>query len=202
MAQCRAQGTTASAAIRGFVERQLGELAPRRAAARFVRPVLAAGMVAAIAGAMVVAPAASTPNFGPRFAAYDKNRDGLISHAEYGGTRPRKSGCSGPLALPLKRAGLDKGQRPFAERKDDSAFATIDRDGDGQVSRDEYAVHRLTLRHQGYAALDIDRDGSLDAREYAGAKKIVFLGPQPDLATFAELDGDRDGRIVWREYLA
>lgn len=201
MAQCQARGITASAAIRGFVEHQLGESARRRHT-RFVRPVLASGMIAALAGAVAVTPAASAPNFGPGFAALDKNRDGVISPAEYGDTKPQVHACDGSLALPLKRVGLDKGPRPFAVRKDDAAFTTLDRDGNGQVSRSEFVVHRLTMWHDGYASLDTDKDGSLNAREYAGAKKIVFLGRQPDIASFAELDSDRDGRVTWREYLA
>ena len=191
MAHCQARRTTASAAIRGFVEAQLGACVPRQPMRRLARPMLAAGMLAA-----------SAPNFRPEFNTLDRNRDGVVDKREYGDVQPRFRACDCPLALPLKRISLDKGPRPFAVRKDDAAFATLDRNGDGQVSPGEFAAHRLTLWHQGYASLDRDGDGRLDAGEYAGAKKIVFLGRQPDLATFAELDRDRDGQIDWLEYLA
>lgn len=187
--RCRAEGVTMSDAIRRFAE------GPRRSwSARFAPLAVALGLGLAV----MIAPAASRPRFDAGFEALDHNGDGVVTEAE---VPPGGDDCPVGLALPLRRGWLGNGPRHFAVCRDAPSFPAIDRDGNGLVTREEFAVRGIASLRRGYDALDRDRDGSLDRSEYAAASKIVFLGKPPVLARFGELDGNGDRRIGFDEYL-
>jgi hypothetical protein len=207
MDQCRAEGRTASDVVRGFVETRIaGEQAGRPASRRWLRPVVAAGMIGALGLAMPAAVTAA-PDFRPGFAAVDRNHDGILTPDEYG-TEPQPvlhCGEHQAMALPLRRASAPeiRGIRPFAVAAADFSFADTDSNHDGKVSLGEYAARRLRVLHAGFAQLDTDHDGRLTPREYAkGWSSFIFRGAQPDIAPFQELDRNGDGKVSWSEFLA
>ncbi|TFW15340.1 hypothetical protein EGY25_00075 [Brevundimonas intermedia] len=93
MARCRAEGRTASDAIRRFIDAELSQtsstrrsprLAPRLAPRLSWRPLLAAA-VAGLALGAVAAPslAQSSPPSRAAFDRMDRNHDGVVSFDEY-----------------------------------------------------------------------------------------------------------------------
>lgn len=212
MERCRAEGRTASEAIRAFVEAQTVGNKPvqRRSRLRPSRPLAAAGIAAMLGVALVIGPASvsAAPDFGPGFAALDRNHDGMISPGEYGDDSRRKAdltGCGkGELLLPLTRESTPqvRGVRPFAVAAGAFTFAAVDRDHDGHISRTEYAARWLQVVHKGFERFDANHDGTISRREYAAAYKPASLGDPPDVAPFLELDENRDGRIEWSEFIA
>lgn len=87
MARCRAEGRTASDAIRRFIDAELSQTSStRRSPPRLGwRPLLAAA-VAGLALGAVAAPslAQSAPPSRAAFDRMDHNHDGVVSYDEYG----------------------------------------------------------------------------------------------------------------------
>lgn len=207
MERCRAEGRTASEAIRAFVEAEIGEVKSMRP--RSWQLMRAAAGIAATFTILAIGPASvsAAPDFSPGFAALDHNHDGAISPGEYGDPRPKpgQPGCGkGELLLPLARESMPNvhGIRPFAVKASDFTFATVDSDHDNRISRQEYAKHWLQILRKGFERFDADHDGTISRREYTAAYKPIFMGDPPDVAPFLELDGNRDGKIEWSEFLA
>jgi len=107
-------------------------------------------------------------------------------------------------------------------RKDE--FASIDADGDGRVSLQEYQTRQTAMLTRGFEVLDANSDKSLSEDEYArivappmvkvdvsGADmpempKIEIPGmkavsPEAIKAAFARLDANKDGKLSLQEYL-
>lgn len=85
MARCRAEGRTASDAIRRFIDAELSQTSSTRRAPRLSwRPLLAAA-VAGLALGAVAAPslAQSSPPSRAAFDRMDRNHDGVVSFDEY-----------------------------------------------------------------------------------------------------------------------
>ena len=85
MARCRAEGRTASDAIRRFIDAELSQNSATRRAPRLGwRPLLAAA-VAGLALGAVAAPslAQSSPPSRAAFDRMDRNHDGVVSFDEY-----------------------------------------------------------------------------------------------------------------------
>lgn len=78
MTRCQADGRTASDALRGFIEAELGP-------AKSKRPLryLAVGALAAAALGALAAPSLANTADAARFADLDANRDGAITAAEF-----------------------------------------------------------------------------------------------------------------------
>ncbi|MEP9357194.1 EF-hand domain-containing protein [Sphingomonas sp. KR3-1] len=208
MAQCQAEGRTASDVVRGFVEGRIAGAppAPTPAPRLWLRLVAAAAMIGALGLAMPSVVTAA-PDFRPGFAAVDRNHDGILTPDEYGtGPQPvLHCGAHRTMALPLRRASAPevRGIRPFAVAAADFSFADTDSNRDGKISLGEYAARRLRVLHAGFALLDADHDGRLTPREYAaGWSSFLFKGVQPDVAPFQELDRNGDGKVSWSEFLA
>lgn len=84
MARCRAQGLTASEAIRGFIDAELVQRRGARHAAAFWRQLLVAA-VAGLALGAVAAPALALALSPSRadFDRLDQNRDGVVTFEEF-----------------------------------------------------------------------------------------------------------------------
>lgn len=101
MDRCRADGVSASAALRGFIERRLDEAPPAR-----VRrlPLMAAGGLVAAAVAAMAAP--SLARTAPAdFARLDANADGRVTAAEFARLDANHDGV---VTLAEYRAGLGR----------------------------------------------------------------------------------------------
>ena len=79
MARCRAEGRSASAAVRGFIE---GEVGGRRRRQRLIGRLAAGALLAAAAGA-VAAPTLAHTNRTAEFRRLDTNHDGVITLQEF-----------------------------------------------------------------------------------------------------------------------
>lgn len=80
MARCRADGVSASEAVRGFIDGQL-TAKPKPAPRRGLR--LAAGLLAAAAAGFMAVPSLARPGPAADFARLDLNGDGKVSAAEF-----------------------------------------------------------------------------------------------------------------------
>lgn len=100
------------------------------------------------------------------------------------------------------------------------AFGHFDGNGDGKIALDEFMARQKLLLSNGFASLDKDGSGALDATEYSGLSQPVLLTPPGAIlefgvsgkygpvasqtaldAEFAKLDADRDGKLSLQEYL-
>jgi hypothetical protein len=93
MARCRAEGVSASDALRGFIDGQLAPPAKRKAPRLLIGGLIAAavGAIAAptLAGPAVAAGLARDLVSRIAFERIDANHDGTISYAEYRAARDR-----------------------------------------------------------------------------------------------------------------
>jgi hypothetical protein len=80
MARCRADGVSASEAVRGFIDRRLAP-APKAGPRKGLR--LAAGLMAAAAAGAMALPSLARPGPVSDFARLDLNGDGKVSVAEF-----------------------------------------------------------------------------------------------------------------------
>jgi hypothetical protein len=149
MAQCRADGVSASEALRAFIESRIAPPAGRRSLLRRGWPALAG------VAAVVLASASALPSFahpGPRvaFDRLDANHDARLDFAEFArGARVTVTvdvaGAAGPggAVVPVAYQQRDpRGQVAvrLAHQVLASTFAAADRNGDGVISFDEYRV--------------------------------------------------------------
>lgn len=125
----------------------------------------------------------------------------------------RVAGLGGVGIVLLLIAASVRAQAPAAklEAKVDPAevaFRKLDRDGNQQLSLDEFRVVFAELRQQArlrrlhgqFQTRDSNRDGSLDASEFAGLLLVKSLGSKAPV--FAVVDADANERVDFREYLA
>jgi H+/Cl- antiporter ClcA len=150
MAQCRADGVSASEALRAFIESRIAPPAERRSLLRRGWPALAG------VAAVVLASASALPSFahpGPRveFDRLDANHDARLDFAEFArGARVAVTvdvaGAPGPggAVVPVAYARDPRGQAAvrLAHQVLAATFAAADRNGDGMISFDEYRVLR------------------------------------------------------------
>jgi hypothetical protein len=82
MARCRAEGRSASEALRAFIDDQLAAAQPPRPRRGTWRLIAGAAIAAAVGAAAV--PSLARPGLrAAEFAHLDANRDGVISYAEF-----------------------------------------------------------------------------------------------------------------------
>lgn len=81
MAQCQAEGRTASEALRGLIDQRLSGRKGVREGRR-LQPWIIGALIAAAMGA-AAAPALARATLATRFEALDTNQDGVLSPAEF-----------------------------------------------------------------------------------------------------------------------
>lgn len=102
-------------------------------------------------------------------------------------------------ALPLLAALCLGPHAGRAETAADQAFARLDTNGNGAISREEF----LALRRQMFAALDADGDGLLTRQEIEAARAAGSGGAQPRRSNqIWQQDANGDGRLTLTEYTA
>jgi hypothetical protein len=125
MARCRAEGRSASEALRGFIEQSVAE--PRRPDRRL--RWAAAGLAAVSLGA-VAAPSLARPSLPAQFARLDADHDGRLSLAEF------ERGATVQITLgPGAARRLTPADREGLLRRE---FGRIDANGDGEIALDEF----------------------------------------------------------------
>ena len=84
MARCRAEGRTASDAIRRFIDAELSQTSATRRAPRLGwRPLLAAAVAGLALGAVAAPSLAQSSPTRADFDRLDRNHDGVVSFDEY-----------------------------------------------------------------------------------------------------------------------
>ena len=81
MANCRAEGRSASQELRGFIDQRLETRSPVRSARR-LHPIIAGALIAAAVGA-AAAPALARATRMTTFETLDTNSDGVLTRAEF-----------------------------------------------------------------------------------------------------------------------
>ena len=137
MARCRADGTTASEAVRRFIDQHLAAQAPPRRKWR-----LAAGAAVCIAAGAIAVPSLARTGLRADFDALDRNGDARVSFAEYSAEAVievgGKAGAQRLRVSAERRAGDRARLRTLVLR---TVFDRLDDDRDGAVSFDEYRRH-------------------------------------------------------------
>jgi Ca2+-binding EF-hand superfamily protein len=109
---------------------------------------------------------------------------------------------------------------PASSERAAASFAAFDANENGTVDLEEYLARQRLMLANGFAMLDKDADGGLDAGEYAGLGTSFVLYPRDAIlelgvaakygplvspatleAEFAKHDADRDGKVSLQEYL-
>jgi Ca2+-binding EF-hand superfamily protein len=142
-----------------------------------------------------------------RFAAMDRNNDGVITRDEWQGSRRsfevhdwNSDGVlSGDELRPGRRRGGQQ-EQPFqtADREHefknwtDEGFRSLDHDRDGRITRDEWHFDI-----EGFRRADHDRDNVITRTEFLGGD-LTMDDDRED--RFAWLDADGDGRVSRREW--
>jgi hypothetical protein len=138
MARCRADGTSASATVRGFIADHVA--APRGAGPRrWLR--LAAGATAALGLTATALPSLAGSVERAGFDRLDADRDGALAPAEFARDAKVTARVDGRDGLPTLGAGeltLDARDGELRSLILRAAFARLDQDRDGALSFDEY----------------------------------------------------------------
>jgi Ca2+-binding EF-hand superfamily protein len=149
-----------------------------------------------------------------QYHAFDLNKDGVVTRAEWRGAltefRQRDWNSDGVLS------GTEVWNDEW-DHRDSSEFASLDRNGNGRITRGEWLGDRAT-----FLRVDRNRDNQITRREYLNAdatnasdrtddfdaldvnlseriERDEWTGTRP---AFNRLDRNRDGRLTRREIAA
>ncbi|WP_320773121.1 EF-hand domain-containing protein [Streptomyces sp. CRN 30] len=137
------------------------------------------------------------------FAMLDADQDGVVSRDEYlartaNVARATRRTQDDPLVVTARTAG-------------EQAWASMDANGDGELTFDEYAAWAGaeafdTVCRPVLGALfdlaDTDQDSTLDLSEFIALRTALGNPAHNAEAAFATLDTDGDGRIRRDDYIA
>jgi len=133
------------------------------------------------------------------FKLIDKDDDGMLTLEEHSARSPEfwfvrtDSNDDGRLSLSEYSAGNAGLVRTNRVQR---VFATLDRNGDGNLNLDEFTN---TPQEAVFGKLDADADGKLSLQEFTNPKRT----PEKVAAAkkvFAQKDSDGDGSLSFREY--
>lgn len=161
---------------------------------------------------MNVVPDLHDRNIGAVFDLLDADGDGVITAADVSAMAVR-------FCDALAITGTEKGTQFAALWASwwEQVAADADADGDGRISREEFAAALLSGRGDPAAyfreqlgrmaaaeaeALDKDGDGYIEQADYAALFAVLGLPAETGLAGFSRLDADHDGKISTGEFVA
>jgi Ca2+-binding EF-hand superfamily protein len=224
MDRCRAEGASASEAVRRMIEAYVERPAPHRPTElaqvlkpQFAIPAFAAAGLAAVF--LLATQSQAGPDLREAFDALDADGNGAVTLAEFGAARrdriifvgrpqpgPPPEGAK-TIMLPLTRTPeLERAVAEGARRRPLSAgplYARIDADRSGAVSFAEYEAHHKRVNAQSFESLDADRDGRITGDEFWRPALPAQASPalkESLRQTFVRLDANRDGAISRSEY--
>merc|ERR1719208_562555 len=122
----------------------------------------------------------------------------------------------GSISLDELKAGLNGSGILFTEQEAETCFAVADRDGDNEVSMEEFVDLLSTSNstscgpikkffnfcvEQAFNNIDTNRDGSLSYQELSGSLRVAGFSDQEIHTIFALADHDGDGEISLNELI-
>jgi len=139
-----------------------------------------------------------------RFRAYDRNGDGRVSPAEWNNSQADRTlfarlDSNHDRALTLDEYASGDGMRADSQGGPAYGFTNIDRNGDGWVTRNEWALGDST-----FSRIDANRDNRISPYEfqsYATNDNTNYPNNSNNGSDrFTNLDTNRDGVIAWNEW--
>ena len=216
MRKAKREGRSASEVIRQAIDAYLAERTREKPNMLVTawKPIAAAAAAAAtvVWTALAPAPLAAGPDLRAAFASFDRNRDGIVTLAEFrqghaedrmfvhSGKPPAHSAPqSAPFTIPLhRRLPIGTAGSAVPEGMLKAEFAKEDTDHSGSVDFNEFKNFHMAMMNAAFADIDRNRDGSVDAAELATATAgLPAEGPRP---SFAELDRNHDGKLNGAEF--
>ncbi len=198
MERCKAEGRTASEAVRGFIEDHLARpFETKEPAMKFPRTApVALAAAAAIAAVSVFAaqPSRAGPDLQAMFKLMDINGDGTVTAEEFANnpTRPKQ------VMFIAKRDDLAPALPPPGDRED-FMLPLPPREGDeppalppGARMMDE--SERAKAQQLMFADIDANQDGKVSYAEFEGHHRALIK------RSFARLDENGDGVVTQAEF--
>jgi Ca2+-binding EF-hand superfamily protein len=136
-----------------------------------------------------------------RFQAMDRDGDGVITRAEWRGNaqsfRQHDLNNDGVLSgdevwVPANEAGQNRADRDDDQRSLVAAFRRTDRNGDGQIARDEWYGDLATFER-----VDRDDNGRISQAEFLGEEVVDTSGGM----SFDELDRNGNDVVTLNEWV-
>lgn len=220
MMRARNRGRSASSLLREFIDSYLADTDPTKEKRKMLKTILKPAAVTTLAASAValylVTPiaASAAPDLKALFERLDRNRDGLLSGAEF--VLEDKAGAQAALdrmelgtMLPAlfvyhAEGGLT-GSKPAGSRVDGPmqiVFAKQDSDGNGVVSFGEFEAAQLGTLRSTFEFIDFDDDGGIQADELREVLGHLPAAAARKVRPFAEIDKDANAAISWEEFLA
>jgi Ca2+-binding EF-hand superfamily protein len=220
MDRARHRGQSASALLRDFIDAYLADTDPtaekEATRKRLARRMAAATLALAILALYLVLPTAvsASPDLKPLFERLDRDRNGLLSSAEF--ILEDKAGAQSALAqmdlgkmLPTlfvyhasggltgRVAGL-----PSTRNRLQIVFGGEDSDGNGVVSYGEFEAANLKTLRQAFEFIDFDDDAAIEEHELREVIRHLPASAAATMRSFADIDTNRNASISWDEFRA
>lgn len=194
-----------------------------------IRTLIAAASVTALAGLAVAQPPGRGPETGFGLLALDANADGKVDRTELLATQRTRfdaidANQDGQATPEEMKAFHEKARETHVQAMAEERFAALDKDGNGQVSKAEFAAgmaagrdkadghrgHRHDVRMRGPGgkpgqqgkAPDGQRERGLRGDTDADGKVSFAEFSSPALAAFDRADANKDGSVTITELQA